>query len=111
MQHRSLIDLLSNVMKGNPMNRLTNAFSGLASKPGFALIHRYQSRLNIEYQRTLCNLLLLRTACIPNEPNFPAPHTTVSWVSSEPVPPRTNTSAEIIELPTPDRDEPEDIAA
>ena len=32
-------------------------------------MHRYETRLHLMYQRALHNLLLLRTAVIPNEPS------------------------------------------
>jgi hypothetical protein len=41
----------------------------LAAKPSLGLMHRYQTRLNLNYQRTLYNILLLRAATVPNEPS------------------------------------------
>jgi hypothetical protein len=32
-------------------------------------MHRYQTRLHLNYQRTLYNMLLLRAATVPNEPS------------------------------------------
>jgi hypothetical protein len=48
---------------------MADAFSGLADGPALALIHRYEARLHLMYQRALHNLLLLRIAAVPNEPN------------------------------------------
>ena len=53
----------------DPLDRMTNAFNELAAKPALALMHRYQTRLHLNYQRTLYNLLLLRAAAVPNEPS------------------------------------------
>ena len=51
------------------LDRMTTAFSDLATSPSLALMHRYETRLHLMYQRALHNLLLLRTVDIPNEPN------------------------------------------
>jgi hypothetical protein len=51
-----------------PIDRITAAFNNLASSPALPLMHRYETRLHMVYQRALYNLLLLRTA-IPNEPS------------------------------------------
>jgi hypothetical protein len=32
-------------------------------------MHRYQTRLHLNYQRALHNMLLLRAATVPNEPS------------------------------------------
>jgi hypothetical protein len=32
-------------------------------------MHRYQTRLHLNYQRTLYSMLLLRAATVPNEPS------------------------------------------
>jgi len=111
IESRMLQNACNDQQSPDPLDRLTNAFSDLASRPGFALMHRYQTRLNIEYQRALCNLLLLRTASVPNEPNLPMPHAALTWTTSTPVAPATRSSAEVIEMPSPDSAEPDDIAA
>jgi hypothetical protein len=51
-----------------PMDRIASAFSGAASAPTLPLLHRYETRLHMMYQRALHNLLLLRAA-VPNEPS------------------------------------------
>ena len=53
----------------DPLDRLTAAFESLASRPAFLLLQRYESRLNMAYQRALLNLALLRATNPPNEPN------------------------------------------
>ncbi len=54
---------------GDDLARLAAAFSKLAAGPELALLHRYETRLHMEYQRSLHNFLVLRQAGIPNEPN------------------------------------------
>jgi hypothetical protein len=59
---------------GDPLDRIANAFETLAAKPVLGLMHRYQTRLHLNYQRALHNMLLLRAATIvsnavPNEPS------------------------------------------
>jgi hypothetical protein len=48
---------------------MTAAFSDLAASPSLGVMHRYQTRLHLFYQRALHNLLLLREVAVPNEPN------------------------------------------
>lgn len=54
---------------GDLLDRISNAFSDLASRPSLGLLHRYQTRLHLNYRRALDNMLLLRTATVPNEPS------------------------------------------
>jgi hypothetical protein len=54
---------------GDDLSRIAAAFSKLASGPELGLLHRYETRLHMNYQRALHNLLILRQASIPNEPN------------------------------------------
>ena len=51
------------------IDRLTHAFTTLASGPELALMHRYETRQSRIFQRALNNLLLLRKQNLPNEPN------------------------------------------
>jgi hypothetical protein len=51
-----------------PINRIAAAFKGLAASTALPLMHRYETRLHMIYQRALHNLLLLRAA-VPNEPS------------------------------------------
>jgi hypothetical protein len=51
------------------MDRIANAFAELAAKPSLGLMHRYQTRLHLNYQRALHNMLLLRAAAVPNKPS------------------------------------------
>ncbi len=54
---------------GDPLDRIANAFADLAAKPALGLMHRYQTRLHLNSQRALHNMLLLRVAAVPNEPS------------------------------------------
>jgi hypothetical protein len=45
-----------------PIGRIAAAFKGLAESPALPLMHRYETRLHMAYQRPLHNLLLLRAA-------------------------------------------------
>jgi hypothetical protein len=49
--------------------RIAGSFRQLAASPELALLHRYETRLHMMYQRALHNILLLRTLAIPNEPS------------------------------------------
>jgi hypothetical protein len=51
-----------------PLDRITTAFTGLASSAALPLMHRYETRLHLVYRRALHNLLMLRAA-VPNEPS------------------------------------------
>jgi hypothetical protein len=53
---------------GDELDRMAAAFTDLANQPGLALMHRYETRSQCSYQRSLQNYLLLRAA-MPNEPN------------------------------------------
>jgi hypothetical protein len=56
---------------GDQLDRMAAAFASLAAKPSAALLHRYEMRLHLIYNRTLQNLLLLRLApALPNEPTM-----------------------------------------
>ena len=53
---------------GDSLDRMAKAFTALADKPALGLMHRYQTRLHLNYQRALYSMVLLRTAAVPNEP-------------------------------------------
>ena len=61
----------------DPLDRVTGAFEELAAKPSLGLMHRYQTRLHLNYQRALYNMLLLRAATVPNEPSPISEHPTI----------------------------------
>ena len=49
--------------------RMASALRKLTGSPELALIHRYETRLQMMYQRALHNILVMRNAGLPNEPN------------------------------------------
>jgi len=51
-----------------PVDRMSAAFQSLANSAALPLMHRYETRLHMLYQRALHNLLLVRAA-LPNEPS------------------------------------------
>ena len=85
---------------------MTKAFSDLAATPSLGLMHRYQTRLHLNYQRALYNMLLLRAATVPNEPSPISEHRgtddrLLSSVNLSPV------NERVICLPAPDEPEPD----
>ncbi|HLK49230.1 MAG TPA: hypothetical protein VKT49_13905 [Bryobacteraceae bacterium] len=54
---------------GDDVVRISAAFRQQAASAELALLHRYETRLHLMYQRALHNILLLRVAGMPNEPN------------------------------------------
>lgn len=60
---------------GDDVARIAASFRQLAASPELALLHRYETRLHMMYQRALHNILLLRTLSAPNDaiPNEPSP--------------------------------------
>jgi hypothetical protein len=54
-------------------------------------MHRYQTRLHLNYQRALYNMLLMRTATVPNEPSPISEH-----------PPSIPPAFDVICLPVPE---------
>jgi hypothetical protein len=73
------------------INRMVGAFNHLAETRSMALMHRYETRLHVMYQRALHNLLLLRAADrqnpeVRNEPNPIFGHS-AEILALSPVPP------------------------
>ena len=69
IENQLLADSLAAQPPGDDVARITAAFRQQASSPELALLHRYETRLHLMYQRALHNILLLRVAGIPNEPS------------------------------------------
>ena len=69
IETRLLENEAANQTSADPLDRVTHAFDDLAAKPALGLLHRYQTRLHLNYQRALYNMLLLRAATVPNEPS------------------------------------------
>jgi hypothetical protein len=56
------------------LDRIADAIAMLAAGPELALMHRYEYRQNRMYHRAFQNLLALRKAFMPNEPNPDSEH-------------------------------------
>jgi hypothetical protein len=66
-------DAIATREPGDEIGRLAAAFSGLASSPQLALLHRYEARLHHIRQRAFKNIHILRnTPPLPNEPTLGA---------------------------------------
>lgn len=70
----------------DPLDRMANAFAALAAQPSLGLLHRYQTRLHLHYQRALHNMLLLRAVAVPNEPSPISGHSPVVCLPADPPP-------------------------
>lgn len=71
-------NLLQGALQAQPpgpeVDRLASAFSGLAAQPPLGLLHRYETRLHLMFQRALHNILLLRANALQNEPSPTSEH-------------------------------------
>ena len=65
MENQLLTSGLDAQPGGDPRSSITASFRQLASSPELALLHRYETRLHMMYQRALHNILLLRTVGPP----------------------------------------------
>jgi hypothetical protein len=54
---------------GDSLDRMVVAFDSVAAAPSLSLLHRYETRLNLTYQRTLRTLIMLRSLKAPNDPS------------------------------------------
>jgi hypothetical protein len=63
---------------GDGLDRMVIAFDSMASAPPLSVLHRYETRLNLTYQRTLRTLIMLRTLKAPNDPSPISEHPEVS---------------------------------
>ncbi len=68
IETQTLENSLSAQPAGSEVQRITAAFSDPANAQQLNLVHRYETRLHMMFQRALHNLLLLRAA-VPNEPS------------------------------------------
>ncbi len=69
IETRLLEDQITGAPADDALGSITAAFSAAAGPGPLALMHRYETRLHMMYQRALHNLFLLRASAIPNEPN------------------------------------------
>jgi len=51
---------------GDSLDRMVVAFDAMAAAQSLSLLHRYETRLNLTYQRSLRTVFMLRTAKVPN---------------------------------------------
>jgi hypothetical protein len=68
MENRLLDEAMSKRPEERELSRIAAAFAELAGTPQLGLLHRYETRLHVMYQRALHNLVLLRSAAVRNEP-------------------------------------------
>jgi hypothetical protein len=59
---------------GNNADRMAAAFDRLAAAPTLPLLHRYETRQHLMYQRALRTFILLRTVDLPNDPSPTSEH-------------------------------------
>jgi hypothetical protein len=69
IEARMMQDAVASATAADPLGRFAQAFSTLAASPQLGLMHRYETRLHMMFQRALTNFLLVRDAAIPNEPS------------------------------------------
>jgi hypothetical protein len=51
------------------LDRMVVAFDSAVTAASLSLLHRYETRLNLTYQRTLRTLIMLRSVKAPNDPS------------------------------------------
>jgi len=75
IEKTDLAEAIDSQPPGDQASRITAAFRQLASSPEIPLLHRYETRLHLMFQRAFQNLVLLRTLEAPNPalPNEPSP--------------------------------------
>src|ERR1700678_432245 len=56
-------------MTDRMMDHMVVAFDTLAASHSLSLLHRYETRLHLMYQRALRTLIMLRTVEMPNDPS------------------------------------------
>jgi len=69
IENALLTQELNTQPEGDDVARIAGAFRKLAASPELGLLHRYETRLHMMYQRALHNIFLLRAAAVPNEPS------------------------------------------
>jgi hypothetical protein len=72
IENRLLSDAIDSQVSGDELGRMTAAFRELANSREFPLIHRYETRFQLQFHRALNNLLALRKTVAPDE--FPGPN-------------------------------------
>ena len=106
IETRMLQNHMDNQPGADEVGRLAAAFENLAASQAITLIHRYETRLHCMYQRALRNLILLRKAGAPNEPNpisehpESAPHEVPNEIVPAPAPQLPDPAAPDTQPPT-----------
>jgi hypothetical protein len=101
IENRLLSDAIDVQRSGDELGRMTGAFRELANSREFPLIHRYETRFQLQFHRALNNLLALRKAVAPDE--FPGPNGPVfEHPTNDPEPPSNDPPL----LPEPQSNQP-----
>jgi hypothetical protein len=69
---------------GDSLDRMVIAFDAMAAARSLSLLHRYETRLNLTYQRSLRTLIMLRKVKVPNEPSPISEHSSPAVEQSTP---------------------------
>jgi hypothetical protein len=77
---------------GTDVERMAAAFDTLAAAPTLPLLHRYETRQHLMYQRALRTLTMLRTVKMPNDPSPISEHSPP--VEEQPPPPQQPADSE-----------------
>jgi hypothetical protein len=72
-------------MTDRMMDSMVVAFDALAASHSLSLLHRYETRLHLMYQRALRTLIMLRPADMPNDPSPISEHSPEA--AEQPLPP------------------------
>jgi hypothetical protein len=71
IENRLLDTVSPSIPAASPLDRVVAAFTDSESAPKLALLHRYETRLRMMFQRAFQNLLVLRRSLPPNEAPIP----------------------------------------
>jgi hypothetical protein len=115
IENRLLSDAIDAQVSGDELGRMTAAFRDLANSREFPLIHRYETRFQLQFHRALNNLLALRKAVDPDEfpglngPVFEHPTHDPELPSDDPpllTEPQSNQSEDVLKLDIPNEPSP-----
>ena len=92
LETRTLDHEIAAQVEGDQLDRIAAGLNNAAATHPLALMHRYETRLQMMYNRALNALLFLRTVCpapndFPNEPNPTTEHGHVIDVVGQALPP------------------------
>jgi hypothetical protein len=69
IETRMFDNQIARAPEGDSLDRMVVALDVMAAAPSLSLLNRYETRLNLTYQRSLRTLIMLRTVKTPNEPS------------------------------------------